>query len=410
MLLPIKVDPDGISGLQVKLKSYIAELENLCSQIQEITASMDSEVAAFNNARIECDLATLVNSVLETINSLNQNYNGFTRCISTFGNADGALAGGMKNVLYGLSILGGPLQLPALSILGNMALKDIIDVNSIFGMPEGMKLYYTENNGSDFGLTFLEDKAKWQKYATKETWTKDKLFDKQHEYRWKNESGKWSGLKDNLQYGLGLGGTIIGGAAGIWQLKGEKEGSLGKASGQIDVGRAEGSVLWGVGKNNQDGWNLGLSAKGRVVGFEAQGKLETPDNDYAKAYVKGDVKCLEANAELSLLNASYKDGNLNVYTGAELGGTLIGGDVKGGVNVIGVEGSGSIGVSVGLGAEAMIGIIDNKFTVDVGVAVGLGVNIKFEVGLNPTDTVKAFTSFADKVGSGLNNAVTWLGM
>lgn len=79
---------------------------------------------------------------------------------------------------------------------------------------------------------------------------------------------------------------------------------------------------------------------------------------------------------------------------------MIEGTAAVGAQVLGTDVSGNVGVNVGVGAHAEIGLQDGKISFDVGASLGIGVSVELEID---------FSGTMDKVGTLVSNCTSLIG-
>ena len=188
---------------------------------------------------------------------------------------------------------------------------------------------------------------------------------------------------------IGTDGITLEAKAGASVSAVETKGSVtsGKvhAEGELSVLNAE-ATSSASAKVGLDGVEASLNVGVSVSVIEVDGKVTVGDGNLG-AELSADAKVLSASADLSAKvgfakNEKTGEYELNAYVSLEANAVIAEGNVSAEFNVAGVDFGAKVGVYIGAGAKAKVGIEDNKLVVDISAAIGVGVNIKFTIGFN----------------------------
>lgn len=180
-------------------------------------------------------------------------------------------------------------------------------------------------------------------------------------------------------------------------LEGETSGSIGGASGSLDLAKAEAKAEAYIGKGY-----MGASAGASFTAFSAEEKayLGTENTQvFEKVSVEAGKVGAKAEGSVGLWD---KDGKFkpNAYVGAKA--EAIAGEISGavGVKALGAEASLKGSLNYGVGAHANVGIHDGKLSLDLGATLGVGASVSVEIDVSGTVTA---------VAEGAKNAVSAVG-
>ena len=372
----IKADSWRMENLYRRVFPNVDQLDEISSKLVQVESGISSRV--MNRANVEGELASLMADVRTSRDSFASTCAGITQCINGFANADSALANSMRGVGFlAAGVAAGPLGMAAYTVLAHLISIGAIDINSVFGLGNGLNDIYTNIEG--IKLQLLQFGAE-------------------------KERG------EDLTNKLLIAGVAAGASASLWHKEGMFEGKYGFAQGSVDFLKASAEGKAGVFYENGMpviGAELGAS----VCALELNGMISTPDNPYAQLYAKGNAKFLEAHAGLEATLGLTK-----TKVGAEIGATLasVEGTLGGKLGPIeaGVTGE----LKVGVGAKAEFGWENGKLKCELGAALGIGASIKFEVGLSQeacqviqdtaVKTVATVSKIVEKAPSAIMEAVS----
>lgn len=196
--------------------------------------------------------------------------------------------------------------------------------------------------------------------------------------------------------------------ASLWSADGEIKGKYGELSGEVKLANGEIHAnayagLYSTGPDGEKKFTPGVGGEigGSVTAFSAEGKALLGNDDLG-VYTKGEINALKAEAKLGGDFGLFKDGKFNPQAGigASAEAILIEGTAAVGAQVLGTDVSGNVGVNVGVGAHAEIGLQDGKISFDVGASLGIGVSVELEID---------FSGTMDKVGTLVSNCTSLIG-
>lgn len=182
---------------------------------------------------------------------------------------------------------------------------------------------------------------------------------------------------------------------------GKLSGECGELSGEVNAGTVEAhaNAYAGLYSVSPDGEKMFAPGIGAEIGCSASaftaGGMALLGDDMAGLYVKGDVAAGKVGAKAGLDLGLFENGEFNpqANVSAQAEAILVEGTAAVGAKLLGSDVSGSVGVNVGVGAHADIGLKDGKINFDVGASLGVGVSVDLEIDLSGTiDKVGTFVS------------------
>lgn len=217
-----------------------------------------------------------------------------------------------------------------------------------------------------------------------------------------------NGFKDSMS--VLTAGVSASVSKSLYYREGKAEGERGSAEYSIKAGEVEthASIEGGLFsvKTGKDGDEHRVFSPGAKVAvgvsataFEVDGsaKYELIDG-VLDVHTSGKVVVGQVSADAEG-QIGWVDGNFNMYAKAEVEAIAAEAEASVGVDVMGVSGDLTGGVSFGIGAHAEAGYNNKKVVFDVGVAAGLGFSLKGE--LDVSGLVDTVVESADKIKGGL---------
>ncbi len=198
----------------------------------------------------------------------------------------------------------------------------------------------------------------------------------------------------------------------------EKKGYLGGIDVEREIGDKDGTHASGeiglfYGEADANAYigylSAGVSAGASFSAVHAEGEAQW-GSDMAGLYVKGEVDALKAEAGVDVrFGLKDQEGKISpaLHVKGEAEALLAEGSIKGGTKVLGTDVGVKMGVNVGIGAHADVGLRDWKLTLDVGASFGVGVSLKLDVDFS--GTVDAVCDFAESVWDGACDLVDSVG-
>lgn len=273
----------------------------------------------------------------------------------------------------------------------------------IVGPAAGLIDFITEGELKikDFGI--LGDKG--DEYADK---INDKLFkDKRHELENKGyyKDGEWHDVNTDdekesqkfddsqLNKVAQIAGVEIKAEASLFSGGASIQDEYGSLSGSYDVLKAEAYInayagIYSVGPDGEKHFAPGIGGEigASATAFTASGTAMLGD-EMLGAYINGEVNVghvgATAGGDIGFLGA---DGSFNPQANihAEVEAIAAEATAAVGVNLLGTDVSGHVGVNVGVGAHADIGLHDGVLSFDVGASLGVGVSVDLEIDFGGT--------------------------
>lgn len=190
------------------------------------------------------------------------------------------------------------------------------------------------------------------------------------------------------------------------KLEGGVKNSHASANGEVSVGKIEGHAgayggLYTFGEDGKKKLSPGFGAEvgGSITAFSAEGNAMLGDDDLG-AYVSGDVTAGKVEAKAGVdVGLRDKDGKINpaLYAGASAEAIAVEASAAIGAKVLGTDVKGNVGVNVGAGAHAKVGIKDGVINLDVGASVGVGVSANLSIDVS--GTIEKAGAYASKAKS-----------
>ena len=201
----------------------------------------------------------------------------------------------------------------------------------------------------------------------------------------------------------------------LWNAEGKVEKGCASASGSATAGAAEMHAeayggLYTVGSDGKKKLSPGFGAEvgGSITAFSAEGNAMLGDDDLG-VYVSGDVTAGKVEAKAGVdVGLRDKEGKINpaLYAGASAEAIAVEASAAIGAKVLGTDVKGNVGVNVGVGAHANVGIKDGVINLDVGASVGVGVSANLSIDVSGTiEKAGAVVSKAKSVFSEVSGSV-----
>lgn len=185
----------------------------------------------------------------------------------------------------------------------------------------------------------------------------------------------------------------------LWNVEGEMKNGSTSASGSVTVGEAEAHAGAYAGPRG-----FGAEVGTSITAFSAEGNAMLGDDNLG-AYVSGDVTAGKAEAKAGA-DFGWKDNKLAAYLGGSLEAIAAEASAAIGAKVLGTDVKGTVGVNVGAGAHAKVGIKDGVINLDVGASVGVGVSANLSIDVSGTiEKAGAYVSKAKSAFSKVSGQV-----
>lgn len=191
----------------------------------------------------------------------------------------------------------------------------------------------------------------------------------------------------------------------IYSAEAKKEGKLWNAENKVEKGSLSASAGVTVGEAEAHaGAYGGLYGVGAEVGtsftaFSAEASAQFGDDDWG-SYASADVSAGKVEAKAGA-DFGWKDKNgkvnLAAYLGASAEAIAVEASAAIGRKVLGTDIKGTVGVNVGAGAHAKVGIKDGVINLDVGASVGVGVSANLSIDVS--GTIEKAGAYASKAKS-----------
>jgi hypothetical protein len=205
----------------------------------------------------------------------------------------------------------------------------------------------------------------------------------------------WENCKDKVRAAttfdedLSTDGVLLSGSGAF-------DSGLLQAGGEYAVGSYSASAALNAQLFDDDGnFAPGVSGEVGVSGslFDASGEVGY-GNEIAGAALAGSVTVLAASAAASG-SLGFTDGEFSAKASASAEATLAEAEGEASAEILGVEGTVSGSVGVGVGAHLDAGYADGVLSFDVGAYVGVGASVGFEVDIG--GAVDAVCDFAESL-------------
>lgn len=241
-------------------------------------------------------------------------------------------------------------------------------------------------------------KKNWKKgYYDKDGWHDDP------------EDDKKKTTKEKVKDAINDVNIITAGASAetyLWGIK-DEDGNLTYDVKALDA-EAHAKVSAGIYGYDADGNRVfrpgvGFDVGTSVTAFSATGTALL-GSEMLGAYVSGEVTVgkAEAKAEGKI---GFVDGKINANVDLSAEAIALEAKAQVGAKVAGTDVSGNIGVNVGVGAHANVGIEGGKIKLDIGASLGVGVSANLEIDVS--GTVDMLKDCGAKVGKAISKLKFW---
>lgn len=300
---------------------------------------------------------------------------------------------GNGNIIYPLiSLLPGGIMGPCVAVVDLIMSDDMVwntDFNRGWKSAEDIATDLIQDK-VDNATGDLEKEKKWEKTNSGQ-WIKDKDGLRELDPNNPEDKKLSKQLKDEEpDKTVKLYSTEAKKEGKLWNTEGEVKNGSTSASGSVTVGEAEAHAGVYAGPRG-----FGAEAGTSITAFSAEGSAMLGDDNLG-AYVSGDVTAGKAEAKVGA-DFGWKDNKLAAYLGGSLEAIAAEASAAIGAKVLGTDIKGTVGVNVGAGAHAKVGIKDGVINLDVGASVGVGVSANLSIDVS--ETIKNAGAYASKAKS-----------